>query len=85
MALAGYKPGPYRGRAVLVRAKSRGTGFSNDLTLGWRSVALGGVTTYRLRGDHYSMMRRPHVEELAEILSQLIDRLEMTTGEVQPR
>ncbi len=46
---------------------------------------LGGVTTHHLPGDHYTIMQRPTVENLAEILSGEIERLERIMGEVESR
>ncbi len=59
--------------------------FDDDSARGWNALALGGVTTHHLPGDHYTIMQRPTVERLAEILSGEIERLERTTGEVQTR
>ena len=85
LALEGYEPRPYPGRAVLIRAGSNLGIFDDDSAPGWNGLALGGVTTHHLPGDHYTIMQRPTVERLAEILSDEIERLERTTGEVQLR
>jgi thioesterase domain-containing protein len=85
LALEAYEPGPYPGRAVLVRAGSSLGIFDDDAARGWNALVLGGVTTHHLPGDHYTIMQRPTVEKLAEILSGEIERLERTTGEFQSR
>ena len=36
-----------------------------DPTLGWGEIAAGGVEVQRVPGDHYSMLREPHVNALA--------------------
>jgi amino acid adenylation domain-containing protein len=66
-ALRGYLPGSYPGRATLFRAaQAQRTG--PDPAYGWRALALGGVDVLEVPGDHYSMVREPHVQVLAERL-----------------
>jgi thioesterase domain-containing protein len=85
VALEGYEPRAYSGRAVLVRAGSSLGQFDDNSAHAWNGLALGGVTTRHLKGDHYTIMQRPTVEKLAEIVSDEIERLERATGEVQSR
>jgi hypothetical protein len=84
LAVDGYQPGSYPGRVVLVRAGLERDRFDDDRAR-WCTLAVGGVTTHHLAGDHYTIMQRPAVERLAEILASEIERLDLTTGEIKPR
>ena len=85
LALDGYQPRTYSGRVILIRAESSRSDFESDLTRGWKDLAVGGVTTYFVPGDHYTILQRPAVERLAEILAGEIEGLESTTGKIHPR
>ena len=85
LALDGYQPRTYSGRIILVRAESSRSDFEGDPTRGWNDLAVGGVTTYHVPGDHYTILQRPAVERLAEILAGEIEGLESTTGKIHPR
>ena len=37
--------------------------------LGWELVALGGVQIHPCPGDHYSMLRHPNVQALADAIN----------------
>jgi thioesterase domain-containing protein len=43
---------------------------SADSTLGWAASADGGVEVHTVPGDHWSMMRFPHVAELARVFQE---------------
>jgi thioesterase domain-containing protein len=84
-ALDTYKPRTYAGRVVLVRAGSGWDDVKGEPERGWDVLIPGGITTYQLAGDHYTIMQRPAVDRLAEILSIEIERLEETTEGDDPR
>jgi thioesterase domain-containing protein len=67
-AVRAYRPAPLDVEVQLVRAEENGNA---DLTLGWGSLA-ARVSVTKQSGDHFSMMRRPHVSTLAEAVSALI-------------
>jgi len=85
LALDGYQPRTYSGRIILIRAESSRSDFEGDPTRGWDDLAVGGITTYHVPGDHYTILQRPAVERLAEILAGEIEGLESTTGKIHPR
>jgi thioesterase domain-containing protein/acyl carrier protein len=64
-ALSSYVPQKYEGRMVLFRAteNSRQDGFA-----GWSSLA-ESVETYPMPGNHYTLLRPPHVQALATQVS----------------
>jgi acyl-CoA synthetase (AMP-forming)/AMP-acid ligase II/thioesterase domain-containing protein/acyl carrier protein len=59
-----YVPRVYSGSAIFFRA-SDGLG---DYHRGWRHVVTGGLDVCKVPGDHVSMMKIPHVRELAGAL-----------------
>ena len=85
LALDGYQPRTYAGRIVLIRAESSQSAFENDTTRAWADLAVGGVTTYHIPGDHYTILQRPAVERLAEILTGEIEGLNGPKGKIHPR
>jgi amino acid adenylation domain-containing protein len=67
-ALRDYRPAPLDVEVQLIRAEENG---NTDPTLGWGPLA-AGVSVTKQSGDHFSMMRRPHVSALSEALDALI-------------
>jgi thioesterase domain-containing protein/acyl carrier protein len=78
-----YKIEPYPGRIVLFMLAQRDA-MSDSLydpalgdispTLGWGTVAAGGVEKYELTGGHVSILREPFVRTLGHQLRQCLDR-----------
>ncbi|HSG38175.1 MAG TPA: hypothetical protein VLE27_00935, partial [Thermoanaerobaculia bacterium] len=73
-ALAAYRPRPYGGRIVLVRAEATAAGGGAEGFEGWRELAGRGSETHILPGDHYSLLKPPVVSRLAELLEETISR-----------
>jgi thioesterase domain-containing protein/acyl carrier protein len=73
-----YAPEPYTGSLALWLSEQTRSDFSQQLQEGWNRLALGGIEMSTLPGDHYSVLRRPQVErlaqELAARLAGLMDR-----------
>ncbi|HEX8352122.1 MAG TPA: amino acid adenylation domain-containing protein, partial [Pyrinomonadaceae bacterium] len=67
-AMNSYSPQPYPGRVTLFAAQERPDGSPHDPTLGWSGLA-AGVEVHVVPGDHYSVVREPHVRFLAERLT----------------
>ncbi|HEY0510454.1 MAG TPA: amino acid adenylation domain-containing protein [Thermoanaerobaculia bacterium] len=44
-----------------------------DPTRGWSKLAAGGVELHTVSGDHYSMVREPHVRTLAERIAACLE------------
>ena len=61
-AVAQYQPQPYSGNVSLLCSGS----LSEDR--GWSSLITGELKTYTIPGDHYTMMRSPHVAVVAQQL-----------------
>jgi amino acid adenylation domain-containing protein len=64
-AAARWTPKPYDGRAILFAAHQRGV--VRDATLGWGPV-LPRLSVIEVEADHFSLLREPAVDEVAEKL-----------------
>jgi thioesterase domain-containing protein len=63
-----YKPSLSPVSLVLMRSQSRGSEFSLEPTLGWKTCAGGHIDVDIVPGDHVSMLQAPDVNELVEKL-----------------
>jgi thioesterase domain-containing protein len=55
-----------------LRASERSGVVPQDSTLGWGKLATGGVEVQTVPGNHYTMLREPHVQVLAERLRAIL-------------
>ncbi|HXO28168.1 MAG TPA: thioesterase domain-containing protein, partial [Thermoanaerobaculia bacterium] len=70
-ALRRYHPQPYSGRLTIFSAEPRS---APDLLAAWSTLAPAGVELHRVAGDHYTMLRPPHVAALADQLLECLVR-----------
>ena len=70
-ATIAFRPGVYPGAVTLLRAASPGPSPAEDPTLGWDRLAAGGVRVRFVPGDHFTLLREPNVQALAEVLLSL--------------
>jgi thioesterase domain-containing protein/acyl carrier protein len=77
LATRAFIPKPYHGHILVFSAKTRNDDPYRDEALGWRPLALGGVTSYVIDGDHSSIFRKPAVGPIAEILDKEISARSM--------
>lgn len=72
-----YKPGEYNGKVTLFRARNRGINEvlfgSLDETMGWGSLAKGGVQVCLVDGFHRNMHLAPYASSLASELRKCLD------------
>ena len=73
-AIWSYVPRPYGGQFTLLRANGTPESFLREQDNGWRPLAKGGVELHERPGDHYSMLRSPDVESLAQRLRACLER-----------
>jgi thioesterase domain-containing protein len=74
-ASAAYVPGKYGGRITLFRARERVVpATSHGETLGWGSVATGGVELHIVPGNHVTMIEQPNVQVVAELLKTSLNK-----------
>ncbi|MGA3265029.1 MAG: SDR family oxidoreductase, partial [Terracidiphilus sp.] len=74
-ALRDYTFRPYAGKITLMRAVNRGPevlGKREDLTLGWGSLAGGGLEIHDVPTGHTSMLFAPNVETFAQMLKAVL-------------
>jgi thioesterase domain-containing protein len=67
-----YVPQSYPGKIALFKAMESSANGSHDY--GWNAFAADGVDAYQLPGDHFSLMREPHVRSLAQRLSDHLSK-----------
>jgi thioesterase domain-containing protein/aryl carrier-like protein len=67
-ALRSYAPEIYPGRTTLFKADEQLFGTLDDPTTGWGQLAAGGVDVHTVPGNHFTIVREPHVTVLAEQL-----------------
>jgi thioesterase domain-containing protein len=73
-AVARYRPRPYDGRITLFRAHRQAPGTGPDPTLGWGSIARGGVAIHPMPGYHAAMISEPRVRVLVPMLRECLRR-----------
>ncbi|RKH35459.1 alpha/beta fold hydrolase, partial [Corallococcus sp. CA031C] len=69
-AMKHYRPQPLPGRIVVLRASERSAEEQNDR--GWSALAPDGLLLLEVPGNHYSVLRAPNVQTLAERLIRLL-------------
>ena len=73
-----YKPKPLDVKAILFRASERPPGLRTDPNLGWKKLALQGLETYEIKGNHTSIMYSP---ALAAKLKHHLSKLQLYAAE----
>jgi pyochelin synthetase len=66
-AAASYVPQRYGGRVALFKARERAAQAAPGVDLGWGELC-AAVDVQAVPGNHYTMLRQPHVQVLAERL-----------------
>jgi amino acid adenylation domain-containing protein len=73
-ALNTYETPAYAGKGTLFRAKKLSFFENYDPHLWWGDTFQGGLEIIDVPGDHFSMMKEPHVRALGEALQACLDR-----------
>jgi aspartate racemase len=73
LAVRDYTPQVYDGQVTLFWA-SADLRTSLDLVEGWRALAGGGIEVHEIPGSHLDIVKEPHVQDLANKLSDCLDR-----------
>ncbi|HYW73053.1 MAG TPA: amino acid adenylation domain-containing protein, partial [Pyrinomonadaceae bacterium] len=71
-AARSYVPRAGNARVTLFQASDPHFGSPANLAADWRSVARDGVEVREIPGDHFAIMRDPHVKVLAEQLNECL-------------
>nr|WP_225937950.1 non-ribosomal peptide synthetase [Myxococcus sp. RHSTA-1-4] len=69
-ALARYVPAPHTVPLTLLNAVDSLPGQGDR---GWASLTSGGLALHEVPGNHYTLLRSPHVETLARTLRECLD------------
>ncbi|HEV7516348.1 MAG TPA: thioesterase domain-containing protein, partial [Thermoanaerobaculia bacterium] len=74
-----YRPGPYGGPLLLLKAAEVAgeplAGLAaRDPSYGWDRYTVEPVVTRTVPGDHFSLLREPHARSVARVLRQPLDR-----------
>jgi len=72
-AVRAYTPRPAAGRTALFVTLGNPERDSLGTDLGWGRLVGGDLAVSELPGDHYSLLREPGVEELADRLRQCLE------------
>ncbi len=81
VAALNFIPKPYDGHLLVFSARTRVDDPYRDEALGWRPVALGGMTAHVIDGDHLSIFRNPAVGAIAEKLDRALREAQQATRE----
>jgi amino acid adenylation domain-containing protein len=79
-ALATYEARPYPGPVLLIRSEVTN---GRNATLGWGRIAGAGVEVHQVAGDHFTMLRRPHVTAIAGLIRAGLTGQEAIAGGVR--
>ncbi len=69
-AALAYAPRPYPGRITVFKAQ----GSWGPKEMGWEKLALGGLEVRPVPGDHYDLIKEPHVSALANEVRIALER-----------
>jgi len=69
-----YVPQVYPNPITLLRTSAQPSIAHKDPTLGWSQVTRGKVEVLRVPGNHLTMLKKPHVQVLAEQLRLCIEK-----------
>ena len=67
-----FKPAPYSGLVVLLRARQQPAGIVEDPYLGWGRYEIGDLRVHQVEGHHGNLLMPPFVDQVREILEQVI-------------
>jgi thioesterase domain-containing protein/acyl carrier protein len=71
-ALHRYRPSCYTGRLTLFPLRSPQNAMV-DADLGWQALTRQEVAIHPLSGEHYTMLRKPHLDRLVEQLQPCLE------------
>jgi thioesterase domain-containing protein len=70
-ATANYTPRPFDGRVALFESAEQQA--KHEPGADWEGFCRGPLERHRLEGNHITLMRRPHVRELAKRLNACLN------------
>jgi thioesterase domain-containing protein len=79
-AVRGYVPGAYAGRVTYFQVVGDSAFDVGDMSKDWHELSPGGMDIYRLPGNHFSILKQPHVDALAECIERHLRKIENGNG-----
>ena len=73
-AFRNYTPRTYSGPITCFQTGGTYTKGDQYATIGWSKLTTGGIDIHSVPGDHLAVMRKPHVQVLAEELRACLDK-----------
>jgi thioesterase domain-containing protein len=81
-AISRYTYPIYPGGAILLRTEDKnrgeGIGVQYDPQFGWGGIVAGGLDIHYIPGSHLSLLHEPHVQVLAEILTNYLVKVQQS-------
>ena len=71
-AMLAYQPGVYDGPVTIFATDELRSKSAEDSSLGWCCQTTCSAIVYEIQGDHFSMLKPPHVQELAHKIESLL-------------
>ena len=73
-AMWSYIPQTYSGRVTLFQASEQLVEAPQNSTMGWGKLATQGVEIHAVPGNHYTMLKKPHIESLVKRLNTFLNK-----------
>jgi thioesterase domain-containing protein len=74
-AIRNYQPQVYPGKVTLFRCQIQPINQALHHDLGWSELVTGDVEIHSIPGDHFNILKEPHVRVLAKKLKSCLERL----------
>ena len=71
-AIQGYAPRPFGGRTIQFWTHGRLARLSPEMERSWRRLLPGGMLLQEVPGEHFTVLREPHVQSLAGQLKKYL-------------
>ncbi len=69
---------PYEGDAVLFQTAPEMSRRNEERSIGWRAIVKGRLTVVPIPGEHFQIVKEPHVRDLAAKLARAIREVDPT-------
>ncbi|MBD0265850.1 MAG: non-ribosomal peptide synthetase, partial [Tolypothrix sp. Co-bin9] len=73
-AVLNYVPQVYPKRITLLKTSLQSSIAEQDSSMGWNQLAVGGTEIYPIPGNHLTMLRKPHIQVVAQQLKACIEK-----------
>ena len=83
-AFRAYRPALYGGDVTFLRASQRAPDYCDPIPI-WAAAIRGRFSIRDIPGDHFTMIREPHVDVLAAWLARVLSQQAGASAEVSSR